>query len=366
MAPSETHPDWDSLKSNSYQTIDLTLSSPEPEPEPRRRPQPWPQPRLPQRQAQLYFGREPRPYGVSHVKMEASQPMTSARNPVAPQPARPINPEHIKQIINTADPRALQKVLLELCQVSPAFSGALVRGLAPHSTSAQGMISQHRMRSQQPKVKTQDDDDSDEIYKEAKRKLARSVHTTPNHSKYLAQSRGDSQSRAPQESHGSSSIPQVKREPYERSVPGWDGELHVPGAYPRTTSHLPTLRSPIRNTPSHSSNFNQTPRLLTKVTPQPTSIHKASMPTTKTCIVCHEPFVDVDAPCVSHSGRKTRQGDGSIMWDCCGEDVDDPGCNFYGQHVTGEEPDDDSPIQRRRPSASPGPSRPTQKRPRAF
>ncbi|KAG9191832.1 hypothetical protein G6011_10566 [Alternaria panax] len=177
MAPSQTHPDWDSLNSNGYQTIDLTLSSPEPEPEPRRRPQPRSQPRPPQRQAQLYFGREPRPYGIPNVKMEASQPMASARNPVAPQPARPINPEHIKQIIDTADPRALQKLLLQLCQVSPAFSGALVRGLAPQSTIAQAMISKHRMRSQQP----EHDEESDEIYEATKMKLARSVHSTPNH-----------------------------------------------------------------------------------------------------------------------------------------------------------------------------------------
>ncbi|OWY57823.1 hypothetical protein AALT_g4974 [Alternaria alternata] len=106
----------------------------------------------PHRQAQLYFGREQRPYGMPNVKMEASQPVTSARNHVAPQTARPINPEHIKQIITTADPRALQRVLLELCQVSPAFSGALMRGLAPHSTSAQSIISQHWIRSRQPNL----------------------------------------------------------------------------------------------------------------------------------------------------------------------------------------------------------------------
>lgn len=76
--------------------------------------------------------------------------------------------------------------------------------------------------------------------------------------------------------------------------------------------------------------------------------------------------MDVNAPCVSHAGRKIRQVDGSIMWDCCGEDDDHPGCNFYGQHVTKEEPDGDGLIQRKRPSVSPGPSRPTQKRPRAF
>jgi hypothetical protein len=360
MAPSQAHPDWDSLNTSSYQTIDLTLSSPEPEPEPRRRPPPRPQPRPPQRQAQLYFGREPRPYGMSNVKMEASRSVNSAQNPVAPQPARPINPEHIKQIIDTADPRALRRVLLELCQVSPAFSGALVRGLAPHSTSAQDMISQNRMRSQQPKVKTQDDEESDDIYQETKMKLARSVHQTPNHSKYPAQSRGDGGSRAPRESHGSSSTAQIKRETREESVSEAEPEPRLPGAYPRTQ------QTPIRNPPSHPSTFNQTPRILTKVTPLPTSINKASAPTPQTCTVCHELFVDVNAPCVSHSGRKMRQGDGSIVWECCGEDIDHPGCDFSGQHVTGEESEEDTHIRQKRPSALPGPNRSTQKRPRAF
>lgn len=366
MARSQTPIDWDSLHNNGHQTIDLTLSSPEPEPEPRRQPQPRQQQMPPHRQAQLYFGREQRPYGMPNVKMEASQPVTSARNHVAPQTARPINPEHIKQIITTADPRALQRVLLELCQVSPAFSGALMRGLAPHSTSAQSIISQHWIRSRQPDVKAQDDEDSDDIYKAAKLRLARSVHPAQNHSNHHAQSREESRGRALQESYGSSSTPRVKRETRGRSASNSDSELHLPGAYPRTTPHLPTLRTPIRTTPGHRPTFSQSPRLLTKVTPQPTSISKAPAPSTKTCIVCHEQFVDVNAPCVSHAGRKIRQVDGSVMWDCCGEDDDHPGCNFYGQHVTKEEPDGDGLIQRKRPSVSPGPSRPTQKRPRAF
>ncbi|KAI4941023.1 hypothetical protein J4E91_011016 [Alternaria rosae] len=129
----------------------------------------------------MYLKPEPRPYGMANVGMEARHPMTSARNPVGAQQARPIHPEHIKQIIETADPRAVQRVLLELCQMSPAFSGALVRGLASHSASAQGLISQQRMQLHQPKVKIPDEDDSDELYEATKRKLAKSAEVELHH-----------------------------------------------------------------------------------------------------------------------------------------------------------------------------------------
>ncbi|KAH6872480.1 hypothetical protein BKA58DRAFT_146901 [Alternaria rosae] len=355
MAPSHT-------TGNSCQTIDLTGSSPEPEQKPQQRSQQRPQPRPPQKLVQMYLKPEPRPYGMANVGMEARHPMTSARNPVGAQQARPIHPEHIKQIIETADPRAVQRVLLELCQMSPAFSGALVRGLASHSASAQGLISQQRMQLHQPKVKIPDEDDSDELYEATKRKLAKSIVPTPNHNSLPAQSREISGSRATSRPHGSEFESRVKREPRERSESSSDGDMHLPGAYPRST----TLRTPVRKPSGQSSSVNQTPRLLTRDTPRSASINKRPAPLTKTCTVCHEQIVDVNAPCVTHSGQRYRPKDGLIKWDCCHEDIDHPGCEFYGQHTTGEELEEDALVQRKRPSASPGPSRATQKRPRAF
>jgi hypothetical protein len=361
MAPSQA-PAWNSHNSsNGYQTIDLTLSSPEPEQEPQPRPQQWPQPRPQQRLMQPYLKPERRPYGIANVGIEARHPMASAR-----VPARAINPEHIKQIIDTADPRALRKVLLELCQMSPAFSGALVRGLAPHSASAQGMISQHRMRSQQPRVKIQDEEDSDDLYEAAKRKLAKSAIPTPDRNRLSTPSRGDSASRAIPQPLGSLPIARVKREPHERSDSSSDGEMRVPGAYPQTMLHSTTLRTPIRKPSGHSYAFNQTPRVLNGVTPRSASIKKAPVHVTKICTVCHEQIDDVNAPCVSHTGQRVRQSDGSIAWGCCGEDIGSPGCEFNGQHMVEEEPKEDAFVQRKRPSASPGPSRTLQKRPRAF
>jgi len=355
MAPSHT-------TGNSCQTIDLTGSSPEPEEMPQQRPQQRPQPRPPQRLVQMYLKPEPRAYGMANVGMEARHPLASARNPVGPQQARPIHPEHIKQIIETADPRAVQKLLLELCQMSPAFSGALVRGLAPHSASAQGLISQQRMQSHQPKVKIQDEDDSDELYEAAKRNLVKPTVPTPSHNSLPAQFRDISGSRPTSRPHGSEFASRVKREPRERSQSSSDGDMHLPGAYPRST----TLRTPVRKPSGPSSSVNQTPRLLTRDTPRSASINKRPAPLTKTCTVCHEQIVDVNAPCVFHSGERHGPEGGSIKWDCCNEDLDHPGCEFFGQHTTGEELEEDAMAQKKRPSASPGPSRATQKRPRAF
>jgi hypothetical protein len=307
-----------------------------------------------------------RPHRMANVTMEARQPVASARYPMGPQQARPIHPEHIKQIINTVDQHALQKVLLELCQMSPALSGALVRGLAPHSASAQGMVSQHQMRSQQPRVQISDDEDSDDLYEATKKKLVKSVLSTPVRSMLPTQFGGDGGSRAIPQPHSSQLAPRVKREPRERPGSGSDGDLRLPGAYPRTAPHPTPIRTPIRKPSTHSSIVGQTPRLLTRVTPQSMSINKAPVSAVKTCTVCCESFVDVNAPCISHSGQRVRKEDGSTVWSCCEEDIGDPGCVFYGQHVTGEGPEEEAFVQRKRPSVSPGPNRASQKRPRAF
>jgi hypothetical protein len=118
-----------SASRKAAEEIDLTLSSPEPEP--------------------ARFSQTPR----SHLHSSRTGSNKSRRGNIdhripgmrargqgdGPHPAR-INPVHIARLIDTSDTRAVKRVLLELCELSPAFSGALVRGLATHSTFAKELL----------------------------------------------------------------------------------------------------------------------------------------------------------------------------------------------------------------------------------
>lgn len=57
--------------------------------------------------------------------------------------AAAMDPEHLSRIINTSSSTAIKGVLLELCKLSPALSGAVARGLAAHSTFAQDLVTKH-------------------------------------------------------------------------------------------------------------------------------------------------------------------------------------------------------------------------------
>ena len=136
---------------NDFDTIDLTLSSPEPESLPRtkeqirapsRQPQPyseWPHsaPHVKQELHPFFRARQenghlprikPEPGQPSRVQKNSSSLAASSRAPGSPQQIRQIHPNHLDEILATTNSNDLRKVLLELCQLSPALSGALVRG----------------------------------------------------------------------------------------------------------------------------------------------------------------------------------------------------------------------------------------------
>jgi hypothetical protein len=325
---------------SKYNEIDLTLSSPEPESKPRPQVQAPRQTRvpLPSQQARLVFERTPRPYcSMSRVKNEAGQPAAPVR-----QQARSINPEHLSDIIKMTTPYALEEVLLNLCSVSPAFSNALVRGLAPHSSAAQGIISQHHRTLPKPVAKyPKIEDDSDDVYMQMKQRLA-----PPN--------------AAP---GGSQSVPRVKQE--LRRAPtssGSDDDLGLPP--PCTASRLPATRTPLKNLSSSSAVANRTPNPASSAQ-KLASARKPNVPKTKICVQCHDPYEDEDAVCLYHTGGKIKGQDGLIIWDCCHEEDDFIGCH-PGMHITEKEPEEGFSSQRKRPSASPAPGSVPQKRPRNF
>jgi len=113
--------------------VDLTLS-PSPSP-PRRRPYPHPQP-LPPLKTEFPTPRRPaRP--LPAVPAPAPAP--------APAPVR-INPDHLRRIIDSSDPKKVADLLFDLCIMSPALSGAVARGLAPQSSWARATIRDYRRR----------------------------------------------------------------------------------------------------------------------------------------------------------------------------------------------------------------------------
>lgn len=360
MARSQTDADW-----GYGETIDLTLSSPEPEPQSR------PQPRAPPRFTQTYFSREPRHHSMPRVKYEAGQTSGSVRMPVAPQRSRPIDPEHLKQIISTTNPHDLQKVLLDLCKISPAFSGALVRGLSPHSVFAQRMMNQHRASTQVSGNYRSNGTDSDggsyddqyEEYHENLRKPA--LPTAPPTVPPLHRSGASSQTqnynlpRPTPQSHGSHSVPRNKTEYQGQSGYGSDNNTSSQGAYQQTTPRPVSVRSPFQKPPSSSPSIYRTSTQIPSIQGRS---QVSKVPNSKTCIKCKEPFTG-SAACIYHPGKRIVKNN-SRVWDCCDRYVDDDlGCEFAGEHTTEEDLEEHTLNQQKRPSASPDPEGRRQKRP---
>ncbi|PVI04542.1 hypothetical protein DM02DRAFT_611381 [Periconia macrospinosa] len=126
------------FKNEDVETIDLTGSPEPPAPSQTRRPQ------QPQAPISNFFNRQ--------------GPSSGARNVLAGKiqkhaPNAPISPDHLRRIITTSPPHAVNAVLLELCKLSPALSGAVVRGLSPHSKYAQDITRRYEKRPLEPVIK---------------------------------------------------------------------------------------------------------------------------------------------------------------------------------------------------------------------
>jgi len=319
-----------------YDAIDLTLSSPEPEQKPS-------QPR--RSQAQHHYKRAPQTYKVASVKSEVGHPATVGQINAPRQQTRVINPHHLRQIVNTSDSRALRKVLLHLCHISPALSGAIARGLAPHSTFAQSIINRHRNTTVATVQSDKDSDDS--AYERTERRL-----TTASGSLKTSQSLAVKRDR-----HVSQELPQRHSAPKVKSEPRSNLDLSA------TSSH-----SIQRAASSASASWDtpKTPAAANRHTKTPlASIGSSSIkrePVHKQkCIQCRESFrADYDDVCVYHAGQRVQR-DNQAVWDCCSAPLHDVGCQF-GLHIAAEASRDDA-DNRKRPSASPRP--PDEERKRA-
>ncbi|KAJ4324050.1 hypothetical protein N0V94_001552 [Neodidymelliopsis sp. IMI 364377] len=208
--------------------IDLTLSSPEPEPRAR------PQANAHQRQQQPATGPKQETgsssrgvdYGIRYAQ---EQDGSRSRNAPQLQP-RQIHPQHVTQIIDSSNPRALRQVVLQLCKTSPALSGAIVRGLAPYSSYAQTLIRSQQAKSQiqtTRAVKTEPKPNAQDAYERMKKTLA----TSSSGQGSGVRSHGDRLSGISENRDGlrvpkTHTTPRVKRE-YRASSTDSDESSHI-------------------------------------------------------------------------------------------------------------------------------------------
>ncbi|KAF2824441.1 hypothetical protein CC86DRAFT_384072 [Ophiobolus disseminans] len=359
---------WSAAKEDvDVDTIDLTGSSPEPE----RRPQLAPQ----QQRLQTYFKKEPRADfgGSSRVKTERKAAEMNPRG--SRQRARQVHPQHVAQLIDTTNPHALRGVLLDLCRLSPALSGALVRGLAPHSTFAHGLVRRHQNQpaSSCRPVKKEESEGQDS-YERVKQRLAaqRSVKTTSLerlHSPSTIVS-----ARGPRYA-GSQSVPRIKREPPPAmDDPDSDLDSFIPGAFSPSIQHAKSNRGPLQTMTgvglegngvrhaSQSSNVFRAPTLrVPKFTPlSARSVRAQESPgnqvSSNSCTLCHQTINDELETCFHHPSSVV-DSNGDLACGNCKEPLDDIGCTI-GWHVNESE----AQLER----SQMGPSESPSKRPRIL
>jgi hypothetical protein len=317
---------------DEYECIDLTGESPDPPPHPlpplRRAPQ--------QQQLARYFKSESREMAPS-----------SARGRPSGDAPPNINPDQLRQIINTSDPASVRTVLLNLCKLSPALSGAVARGLAPSSTFAQDTIRAY----QNGTTTSSKASGSRQTATHTSRDMKNSYPVTP----YQPRTKHAQTKAVSISSDDESTLddPEYFFKTEEHSCPSMSGgdkagvksERQSFSALPVRHSQPASIETAPSIVKAESATAKAQPASLVKK--EPTKIK--SEPTERKCMQCRQPFNDEFEPCVYHTGRvkigTNDYGAREAAYDCCGEDVDHPGCQ-YGVHEAEDmhEPTDRSPT----------------------
>ena len=315
-------------------TIDLTLSS-SPEPEPPHQVTPR------QSQVSTYFKREPRPYSTPYVKREKEpQRISLQHNGKMHQSVHQSNHKrtgNIAQMVNASDPAILKKVVLELCQMSPALRGAIARGLATHSRTphARRREMDFMQKPSGPNMNAYDSSRPFDLVKQNPAinnkmnldgpPLFRGSQTQPRNPSRINQVPGISQS-----------VPRVKHEfPFASSGPGSDeDELRVPGAFPRSSQQA-DLASSFQD--AQHSPFTSKPAIKPiSLSERLAIIKQENSRTPKRCSQCRELFINEDDMCMYHPGSRISRDDGEIVWSCCKASAEEEfGCEF-GKHIDPE------------------------------
>ncbi|KAH7064115.1 hypothetical protein BKA63DRAFT_428421 [Paraphoma chrysanthemicola] len=308
-------------------TIDLTLSSPEPELRPRGTSQ---QQRFP-----TNFKREPRPVTGSISRKDAERRATEMKAQRSRKHPRRVDPQHLAQIVNTSDSTAVRSVLLELCKLSPALSGAVARGLAPHSTFAQNIIKKHRQNatSGSNRIAKQEESDDQSAYERMKRRLAaeKSARVSTLSSAHASSNAANQYNVS---SAASQSVPRIKRE-YHRQATESDSDLdsYIPGSFPITPQRYQPEALPLRG-PSHASATRTTQpySFQEQFSPAQQSSHIKREAELKICTQCHERIEEGMETCFYHPGPEVMNGQVLTCYECRGPMID-LGCRL-GTHNT--------------------------------
>jgi hypothetical protein len=311
--------------------IDLTLSSPEPQQRPRFTPQ--------QQRVSSYFKPEPRndPSHARRIKSERGAPSMMPSGSRTHQ--RTVDPQHLANIVRSTDYQVVEALLLDLCSQSPALSGAVARGLAPHSTFARSIINKHV--SNPVASSSRQARDSQSHGQEARDRMKKRL--VAQHA-----ARASSQNRAQQSSsavraHGVRSVnhqsaTKIKRERHlERADSDSDLDQYIPRDFPVSSNQATRHRLPLSDAPSsHVTGGAPTPSssLPAHIRGYNKAVLEFKLFEPKPCIQCHETVEeeDVDGMCFYHAGP-LQNINGRLTCGNCQKAANDIGCAF-GTHVT--------------------------------
>lgn len=314
--------------------IDLTLSSPEPE----IKPQPQVDAHLQHKQLSTRYRQEPGSSSRSaHSGNDYSQQQDPARNGNVPQQQpRQVHPQHVRQIIDTSSPRALRQVVLQLCKTSPALSGAIARGLAPHSAYAQALIRGQPAKSQVPtaqRIKFEHGSHSQDAFERTEKRpgpsnsAQNSVSRPHTHRPPVASEDRDGL-RVP----SSQTASRVKRE-YRASSTDSDDSTNIvdfPGIERNVLVHEPHTRT---SAVASSRNPVTTHLSATRAVHRPTQ-NRALDSKSRLCLQCGEMFKEGEINCYYHPDREMPTGTRDVpKYMCCGKSPGEPGCVF-GRHTS--------------------------------
>jgi hypothetical protein len=308
----------------AVEEIDLTLSDSPEAPSPPLRPRSTPR-------SPIKFVPK-RPTLPARVKLETAAAPGPSRTQ-AKQPAPKISLSHVAGIVNTTDEHILRQVVLNLCKTSPALSGALVRGLSPHSSFAQNLIRRHTrgnsQRPQRPQVKV-------ERQVKAERETSLSgrsdspinIMSSPDFTHFIKKDRNAS----PMQSDGSSSTA------FSNPHPTAFQRTPVRDRGPSSLSNPPVRppEQPVRNVPTTPS-ASSSQRDLLNNPHRPSVAQTERKPEFKICRNCGHQFLEgVRDTCFYHPGRKQTKTDitgrRTTQYSCCdGQEWEAP-CEM-GTHV---------------------------------
>jgi hypothetical protein len=301
---------------NDVETVDLTLSSsPEPEPQPRQPQSQRQHHRFPvQQQLPSYLQGK---HGKTPTRTNGAS-SSSSRSQIAAATSHPlpsVSADHVRQIINSSPPQKIAELLLDLCKSSPALSGAVARGLAPHSSWAQNTINDYQRRTGLPRVKS-------ELGKPSS-SAATFLRPSPDHRSY-----GSPRTPHPKapvksevdtlelESEDSLSDLDTLLEQHSRSTKGKSVAGPSSSINRAATGQAPTT--------IHSPGGGRQSALSVRVKPELKN-------TVQSCMQCNQ-TIQPGLPCFFHVGR-TKMGSNKIaIWTCCSKPVNAAGC-CAGEHM---------------------------------